>query len=69
MPHSREAAVCLGFNDIDFIDEVANICHSLSWALDVLTHKAAESRNYFAYHLGIDIGTVQILTMHDLSAQ
>jgi hypothetical protein len=40
MPHSREAAVCLGFNDIDFIDEVTNICRSLSWALDVLTHKA-----------------------------
>jgi len=40
MSHSRETAVYFGFNDIDFIDKVANICHSLSWALDAQVHKA-----------------------------
>jgi hypothetical protein len=38
--YSRETAVYFGFNDIDLIDEVANICRSLSWALDAQVHKA-----------------------------
>jgi len=44
IPHLFLAAECLArvrlkfifcLTDIDFIDEVANICHSLSWAPDV----------------------------------
>jgi len=48
IPHLFLAGECLArarlkfifcLTDIDFIDEVANICHSFSRAPDVLTHK------------------------------